>query len=396
MPSRILLADDSPTIQKIARQTFEHEKVDLTCVGNGEAALQKLEEVHPDLVLADIFMPGKSGFEVCEFIKRHDRFSTVPVILLVGAFEPFDEKEAARVGADGHLKKPFASQMLLEVVRKFITDTSEVEKPQVSISSEKNLEGHQEEIGKDQTAEPQGNEVVETESPLETEYLLEPSGPAPEGELESIPAAITDEPVLDHPALSELPSEILSQSPLVSEPVSNEPPIPTSSPGSVAVGGVHSDEEIKPFVSGPEDIEQPAVSGENRDSLSDHSIPVSEEFADFQRNLVVEARQDLKTSASIRAESRPSDGVGDSSRGPATMEEVLGGKVPSIEASEAAERSDDKAVGSAIPELTEEAVDAIVRRVVERMSTRVVEDIAWEVVPQIAEVLILKKIRKES
>ena len=66
-----------------------------------------MPDMNPDLVLADIFMPVRNGYEVCEFVKKDQRFSHVPVILLVGAFDPLDEKEARRVGADGVLKKPF-------------------------------------------------------------------------------------------------------------------------------------------------------------------------------------------------------------------------------------------------------------------------------------------------
>jgi CheY-like chemotaxis protein len=62
-----------------------------------------LEEVAPDIVLADIFMPGLNGYEVCEHIKRNERFRHIPVMLLVGSFEPFDEAEARRVGADDYL-----------------------------------------------------------------------------------------------------------------------------------------------------------------------------------------------------------------------------------------------------------------------------------------------------
>ncbi|MGB7623756.1 MAG: response regulator [Terriglobia bacterium] len=121
MPTKILLADDSITIQKIVHQTFEHEPVELTLVGNGDAAIRKMHEILPDLILADIFMPGKNGYEVCEYVKQQPELASVPVILLVGAFEPFDEKEAARVLADDHLKKPFAPQMLVETIRKYVT-----------------------------------------------------------------------------------------------------------------------------------------------------------------------------------------------------------------------------------------------------------------------------------
>ena len=79
----------------------------MVSVSNGEAAVRKLPDFPPDLVLADIFMPVRNGYEVCEFVKKDSRFSHVPVVLLVGAFDPLDEREAQRVGADGILKKPF-------------------------------------------------------------------------------------------------------------------------------------------------------------------------------------------------------------------------------------------------------------------------------------------------
>jgi CheY-like chemotaxis protein len=106
---KLLLADDSVTIQKVIDLTFSDEGIEVTTVSNGEQAILKLEEMVPDIVLADIFMPGRSGYEVCEHIKRDERFRHIPVMLLVGSFEPFDEAEARRVGADDYLTKPFQS-----------------------------------------------------------------------------------------------------------------------------------------------------------------------------------------------------------------------------------------------------------------------------------------------
>lgn len=104
---KILVADDNANIQKMVVLSFEDRGVEVVAVGNGEAAVRRIPDVNPDLVLADIFMPVRNGYEVCEFVKKDSRFSHVPVILLVGAFDPLDEKEARRVGADGVLKKPF-------------------------------------------------------------------------------------------------------------------------------------------------------------------------------------------------------------------------------------------------------------------------------------------------
>jgi CheY-like chemotaxis protein len=103
----ILVADDNSNIQKMVILAFKGEGIDVVTVGNGDAAVKKTIEIVPDLVLADIFMPVRSGYEVCEFLKQDPRFSHIPVVLLAGAFDPFDEKEAQRVGADGVLKKPF-------------------------------------------------------------------------------------------------------------------------------------------------------------------------------------------------------------------------------------------------------------------------------------------------
>ncbi len=104
---KILIADDNANIQKMVSLAFEGRGIQVVSVGNGEAAVRRIPDLNPDLVLADIFMPLRNGYEVCEFVKKDERFSHVPVILLVGAFDPFDEKEARRVGADGVLKKPF-------------------------------------------------------------------------------------------------------------------------------------------------------------------------------------------------------------------------------------------------------------------------------------------------
>ena len=121
MTSRILLADDSITIQKVVNLTFADEGIEVVAVSNGELAERRLGEISPDLVLADIFMPGKNGYELCEFVKQSSQFRNVPVVLLVGAFEPFNEAEARRVRADAHLTKPFESRTLVETVRKLIS-----------------------------------------------------------------------------------------------------------------------------------------------------------------------------------------------------------------------------------------------------------------------------------
>jgi CheY-like chemotaxis protein len=115
MRRTILLADDSVTIRKIVELTFSDTDIRVETVSSGQEALDRLSDLRPDLVLADVVMPGPSGYDLCRTIKGSDR--PVPVLLLAGTFEPFDAAEARACGSDGHVTKPFDSKQLVERVR---------------------------------------------------------------------------------------------------------------------------------------------------------------------------------------------------------------------------------------------------------------------------------------
>jgi len=120
--AKILVADDNSNIQKMVGLALKDQGIDVVAVGNGEAAVRKISDVHPDLVLADVFMPVRNGYEVCRYVKEDSALSHIPVILLVGAFDPLDEQEAQRVGADGVLKKPFVPpDPLISMVKSALT-----------------------------------------------------------------------------------------------------------------------------------------------------------------------------------------------------------------------------------------------------------------------------------
>lgn len=106
---KLLLADDSITIQKVVSLTFVDRGMDVVVFSDGDAAIEHLDEEKPDIVLADVNMPGINGYQVCELIRSNDGTKETPVVLLVGSFEPFDNDEADRVGANSHLTKPFTS-----------------------------------------------------------------------------------------------------------------------------------------------------------------------------------------------------------------------------------------------------------------------------------------------
>jgi len=124
MPKTVLLADDSVTIQKVVGITFANEDVELVTENNGDAALARAREITPDLILADVSMPGLNGYELCAAIRSEPRLARIPVILLTGTFESFDEAKTAEVGADGHIAKPFEAQALVDLVRSTIERAS--------------------------------------------------------------------------------------------------------------------------------------------------------------------------------------------------------------------------------------------------------------------------------
>ena len=127
MKQTILLADDSPTIQRLVANTFADIEFDVVSVSNGEAAIRKFEEIHPSVVLADIYMPGKNGYEVCAHIKQHPTLGHTPVVLLVGAFDAFDEEKAREAGATANITKPFEPHALIELVQS-VFDAAAAEK----------------------------------------------------------------------------------------------------------------------------------------------------------------------------------------------------------------------------------------------------------------------------
>ena len=120
MARMVLVADDSPTIQKKAMGILKGEGFEVETVSNGVAAIKRLATIHPALVLADVSMPGRDGYEVCDFVKKSAQLSHVPVLLIASDMEPYDEARGVQVGADGKIKKPFDPQEIIATVAKFV------------------------------------------------------------------------------------------------------------------------------------------------------------------------------------------------------------------------------------------------------------------------------------
>jgi CheY-like chemotaxis protein len=132
--SRILLVDDSPHAQRMGERILSEEGFEVVTVSNADSALIRLDDVDPDVVLADTVMPGRSGYEICQFVKMSPRHRHVRVVLTAGVLEPLDDEHVRRVQADATLKKPFEASVLLATIKplaeRAVQDRSQLRPPE--------------------------------------------------------------------------------------------------------------------------------------------------------------------------------------------------------------------------------------------------------------------------
>ena len=364
---KLLLADDSATIQKVIDLTFADEGVQVVSVSTGQEAIDRLLETKPDVVLADVFMPSPNGYEVCEYVKTNEQLKHIPVVLLVGSFEPFDEAEARRVGADDILTKPFQSiRRLIDRVGALVSSPPPAEKERPTLerphvdtpaAEEELLDSHELEVTTADTLRLEEDQLLELQAKVEqpgeeimetgrTDTDLRHDAHADQsdvlldlGEIEAVGAA-DDDFVLE---LDDDVSEAAVAAPAYEPAPAYESARSASAYQTPAYESAPAYEPARAFVE-PQVTEAPAYQPEIHDS-----------FADTQEVTFAEPER--------KAESVPA-------------------AVQSASAS------------LAVGELSPEMIDAIARRAVEMMSDKVIREIAWEVVPELAELLIKKQLEE--
>jgi CheY-like chemotaxis protein len=126
--SRILLVDDSPHAQRMGERILSDEGYEVVTVSNADSALIRLEDADPDVVLADVVMPGRTGYDICQYLRMSPRHRHVRVILTSGAQEPIDAARAQLVQADGAIEKPFEASALLAAVKP-LAEAAQKERP---------------------------------------------------------------------------------------------------------------------------------------------------------------------------------------------------------------------------------------------------------------------------
>ena len=115
--SRILLADHSPHAQRMGERILRDEGFEVVTVTDGDTALLRLKDIEPDLILADISLPSRNGYEICDYVKGSGKYPNTRVVLTAGPLVALDQARAGLVRSDGFVKKPFEASMLIEAVQ---------------------------------------------------------------------------------------------------------------------------------------------------------------------------------------------------------------------------------------------------------------------------------------
>ncbi|MBW3565812.1 MAG: response regulator [Acidobacteria bacterium] len=198
MATRILLADDSVTIQKVVELTFSDGDYEVTATTNGAQAIEMAVKLRPDIILSDIIMPEKNGYEVCEYVKSHPELRSIPVILLTGTFEPFDPERADKAGCDAVVTKPFESQSLIQKVEE-LTSSAQANRESSAADSPSEtvplgtLSPFENEADQEAPADSETGGDPFAESSEDSEPVLEPQTepPAPTGDVFDEPAGLS-------------------------------------------------------------------------------------------------------------------------------------------------------------------------------------------------------------
>ncbi|MEM7480108.1 MAG: response regulator [Acidobacteriota bacterium] len=353
MSKKILVADDSLTIQKVIELTFMDESHEVTAVSDGQEAIDRLDGLEPDVVIADVHMPGLGGLDVCRRVKEST--PGLPVLLLVGTFEPFEMEEAEQAGADAVLRKPFDSQELMEEVERLLSSA-----------------GAEDEAGADAAAA--GADAAA-------------AGAAVEGEAE---AAVEGE-AADDAGEDTAPSGIAAETEVFAMPEAGDQASPSN-------WGFQ--QEAEPFrlgETGPveDQVEEPAPVADPWQELD--VAPTSQD--DSPQEGEDEATPEVVVAA--EAEEAPDEAPdgeaiveGEAEAAPAVSERAaMAWKPQAVEATAEEDGADDTGA-AANGGLSDDDVERIAQRVAEIVGERVAKDVAWEVIPDLAEVIIKDRLRE--
>lgn len=386
---KLLVADDSIAIQKVVDLTFTDEGMEVITAGDGREAVEKLGHLTPDVVLADVHMPGVGGYELCRFVKTSEQLQGVPVMLLIGCFEPFDEAEAKNAGADDVVTKPFQS------IRDLVSRVGSLVGHHDAARSVLGL-SQPEETTADEAIEaaPASQDAMSVEQPdvdvsvdspvMETQAaeIPEPASPpvidlqtAETKKLEPILASVTDESVIDDEFADTVELQVVDES-APGEPAAEVVVAPPAFEVNQTVEAAPFDHEGVLDLGDIDSFTAPTVEEEFVLDVEVESVPVS--------SAAVATVSDQTSVASEFAEAQPRPFERDQEPALTRVTDEPEDEAPTAR------------LGSRTSDLSPDAIEAISRRVVEQLSDKVVREIAWEVVPELSELLIKKRLEERQ
>jgi CheY-like chemotaxis protein len=373
MSGTILLADDSLTIQKVVELTFADTEYRVVAVSSGDELLERMAGASPDLIICDVIMPGKDGYEVCQEIKSSPDWLHLPVILLTGTFEPFDRDRAIAAGCSEIITKPFEAQKLVDTVERLIgAETSAAPAGIDDAAAPENAMADW----------PEERTPVEVPPPDDVEFgtkLSETGGD--DGDDDGIEFTTS--------GFAEMEAASLTSGVMATDAGSHDNGI------EYEIGEPASAEPAEPATSAPPDDEdsartmridtsQFAVSAPPAEAESETAV-VADDAADEVAEPFADSGDEPFEEVAAAAEDEPA--------APAIQDEPSMADTSPIEPPV----DDDEAAPAATPggpyELTDEDIDRIARRVIELASDRL-EQIAWEIVPDMAEIVVRQRIRE--
>jgi CheY-like chemotaxis protein len=400
-PRKILLADDSITTRRVVELSFADEGFEVFSVADGDAAMTKFVEIQPDIVIADVNMPGMNGYRICEMIKADETTRNIPVFLLVGSFEPFDPGEASRVGANYYFTKPFRSiRELVDKVTEYLEldmsyepagpETADIEEL-YNESIHDASDGPQPDPDEAATAENDVDTAAQNDRPRdaadqgvsqepEDEFeLLQPDEEVPTAEPAAEIEPIKSREVL--PPRTETLSPIgyfpklpVTVRPELGDPGMDDEIIETSHPGEQAAAA------DAPFSSDP--FDHPVEDGEATVELEKDASMAKFDWSGEKAGAAEKIGEPERVGSPLKFTIEDVEPML-----PAAAEEVH--FAPRDEPEAARGQATHSAVS---PEL----IEIIVRSVLEKMSDQAVREVAGEAVPRIAEKLIREALDEEK
>lgn len=366
MSATILLADDSPTIQKVVELTFADTGYQVVAVSGGTELLNRLPDVKPEVVICDVIMPDRDGYEVCQTIKSAPETLHIPVILLTGTFEPFDRDRAIAVGCDEIVTKPFEARHLIAAVEKLVKGEAAEAAPAEP--------AQEEEYGTFLVAPPAGGEREQ------------PAGLAQDGGDEA-PAADSGAPLeAFQPVEGAVPDEGLDFTTTgfaEMEEAGRQPHMPMEAP---AEGIEIENRPLDVPIPEREETEPEELEPQTAD---DEPIEAPAPFEPVEEAPVAHGPSDT---APVEPPEEPV-----AEEAPVPESEVM--EEAPVEEPEPEEEPAVAAAGVMAPPageaatLSNEDVDRIARRVLELHQNRL-EQIAWEVIPDMAEIVVRERVRQ--